>query len=381
MRRLLRVLAAMTTLYSAVPAAAEDSNLEIYVIDVGQGDSTLVVGPATNGRRTTLLIDAGDNRRSTNGAELVRAVLDFARVSHLDDVVLSHYDADHMGGFVQVGTDSDSLLWTRTGTVEDPDCTPTALFPARSVIDVGPPLGTSQSRSEWCACVPQIVEDHFTVEHIQITGAEDLGRRLPLGDGVVAKIVSGRGYVVGNPHRIENADSPNEMSIAVLISTGDGFDFLVTGDLIGVPDRRTREDARLEDALATALAETVDLEVLRIGHHGAKNATSPTFIARMKPEVALISVGAPAQQGRNYFHPRCETLATLAKVGFVIQTGAGDHDCTDKPPISPIVANGTVRITVTRDHYRIDTLPGTSSAGKRTTVLHATCTLDSGCLW
>ena len=39
-----------------------------------------------------------------------------------------------------------------------------------------------------------------------------------------------------------------------------------------------------------------------------------------------------------------------------------------------------VRIAVTGDRYRIDTVPGTSSAGERTTVLHATCTLDSGCL-
>ena len=57
------------------------------------------------------------------------------------------------------------------------------------------------------------------------------------------------------------------MSIAVLVSNRYGFDFLVTGDLTGVPDNGTREDARLEDALADALADTVDLEVLRIGHH------------------------------------------------------------------------------------------------------------------
>ena len=41
---------------------------------------------------------------------------------------------------------------------------------------------------------------------------------------------------------------------------------------------------------------------------------------------------------------------------------------------------GTVRITVTGDRYRIDTLPRTSSAGERTTVLKATCTVASGCL-
>ena len=227
--------------------------------------------------------------------------------------------------------------------------------------------------------VPQIVARHPTVKHLEVTEPEAIGHRLHLGDGVVAKIVSGRGHVIGNPTKIESADSANEMSIAVLVSNRDGFDYLVTGDLIGVPDNGTKEDARLEDALADTLPDTVDLEVLRTGHHGAKNATSPTFIARMKPEVALISVGAATQQDSRFLHPRCETLTTLAQVGLVIQTGAGNHDCDNEPPISPVIANGTVRITVTGTHYRIDTLPDTSSLGKATTVLDATCTLSSGC--
>ena len=106
---------------------------------------------------------------------------------------------------------------------------------------------------------------------------------------------------------------------------------------------------------------------------------SPKFIARLKPEVALISVGAARQQGQRFFHPRRETLTTRTHVGLVIQTGADNHDCDNEPPISPVVANGTVRITVTGNRYRIDTLPGTYSLGEPTTVLDATCTLTSGC--
>ena len=99
----------------------------------------------------------------------------------------------------------------------------------------------------------------------------------------------------------------------------------------------------------------------------------------MKPEVAVISVGAATQQGRRSFHPRGESLTSLAHVGLVIQTDASNHDCENDPPISPIVANGTIRIVVTGDRYRFDTLPETSSLGDPTTMFDATCAVSSGC--
>ena len=230
------------------------------------------------------MIDAGDNRRGTNGAALARAILERTGIEHLDHVVLSHYDADHIGGFVQVGTGSNSLLRTRNGSAEEPDCVPTGRLPTQSIIDIGPPINKSKSRSEWQTCVRQIVAWHPTVKHLQTTKLEDLGHRLHLGDGIVAKIVSGRGHVIGNPDKIENADSVNEMSIAVLVSNRDDFDFLVTGDLISVPDNGTKEDARLEDALADALADTVDLEVCEQGITARRTQCPPNSSPGSSPK-------------------------------------------------------------------------------------------------
>ena len=371
--------AMLAVFFCSIPPAAADASLQIYVIDVGQGDSTLVVGPGRNDKPATLLIDAGDNRPGKNGAALVERILKKAGVTHLDHVVLSHYDADHMGGFVTIGTPSKSLLWTRDDSSEEPLCRPTRLFPTTSIVDIGPPIGASQSRTEWQACVHRIAAAHPTVQHIQIDQPEQLGSRFDLGGGASAQIVSGRGYVLGKSARIENANSPNEMSISVLVATSDGFDFLVTGDLIGVPDTHGDEDAKLEDALADALSEHVDLEILRIGHHGAANATSPTFVYKLKPEVALISVGAESQQGANFHHPRCQTLTTLTRIGLLIQTGAGNHDCPASPPTTPVIANGTIRIDVRGDRYTIATVPGTSSLRAPTNPFAVTCTLASGC--
>ena len=357
----------------SLPAASADTALQIYVIDVAQGDSTLVVGPGRDGKRATLLIDAGDFR-GTDGASLVERVLEIAGVEHLDHVVLSHYDADHMGGFVTNKSRSKSLLWTRDSPDKESPCRPTALFPTVSIIDIGEPVGDSNAREEWLHCVPQILGARATVRRIQIDNPGLLGHPLDLGEGVVAEIVTGRGYVIGNSSQIDLANSPNEMSISVVVSTRDGFDFLVTGDLIG--RKYGSEDALLEDALAHALSNRkVDLEVLRVGHHGGPNATSPGFIKELKPEVALISVG-----NNRHGHPHCDTLETLEDLQLVIQTSGSIPDCESASPHIAHKANGTIRIDVQAEKFTVRTLPGTSSSGEPTGFSYvAACTLSGGC--
>ena len=120
MRRLLSVFVAVTLVCAVAPATALASDLEIYVIDVGQGDSTLVVGPGDDSKRATLLIDAGDNRLGTNGAALVRAILELAGVEHLDHVVLLALRRGPYGGlrsgWYRIRLASLDAHWIREGT-------------------------------------------------------------------------------------------------------------------------------------------------------------------------------------------------------------------------------------------------------------------------
>ena len=371
------LLAALTLLLA--PHAAANRTLAIYAIDVGQGDATLIVGPTIDQQQVSLLIDAGDFRPGkAPGADLVQRVLDLAHVDHIDYLVLTHYDADHMGGFIDSRT-SHSLIWT----LDDADtCTPTELFPRRAILDIGPPVKDAHlfARRQWRHCVPQISASVNNHRHIEITAATDVQHTFDLGGGYTARTVAGRGFIFGHPDPIADADSPNEMSIAVLISSSDGFDFLVTGDLIGVPSDAT-ENALLEDALADAIKADVDLDVLRVGHHGAANATSAHFIETLKPEVAIISVGAESQQGENYNHPDCATLRTLQHLDAVIQTGAGDTQCPSLQPLdyAPTVANGTVLIEVDGQAYTIDSIPGTSSTNAPTATFRYVCDARHGC--
>lgn len=84
-------------------------NLEIHHIDVGQADSTLIIGP--NG--TTILIDAGNSGYfSSDGGKIVFEYLESINVSHLDYIIVIHRDGDHVGGFAfsNYATSRHSLL-------------------------------------------------------------------------------------------------------------------------------------------------------------------------------------------------------------------------------------------------------------------------------
>lgn len=183
-----------------------------------------------NGARKAMLVDAGDMRPGTpDGGQVVVDLLDRLEVPTLDYVVLTHYD----------------------------------------------------SEQQWEQCIHPLTATGTKL--LRVRDGEVIGDSVSLGGNVSARIVAGGGYVLGHEGKVPKATSANERSIAVLISNGDDFDFLVTGDLIGRPRSgkpSSADDARLEELLAKGpQAAGVNLEVLRTGHHGASNATAPGFVS------------------------------------------------------------------------------------------------------
>lgn len=353
---------------TAMPSVAT-SELTIFAVDIGQGDATVVLGPSAQGRRRALVMDAGD--RHPSGAEIVRGLLEEQGVSSVDYVVLSHFDSDHLGGFVTI-QGSTSLLWS------SPNCEPTSFFPTVAIFDQGLDTNESQSSQQWRRCVPQIAGQR-AIKHARVQGGQEIGTVLDLGGGARATIVAGDGFVLNRTERIAAVDTPNERSIALLVSNDQGFDFLVTGDLIG--QTAGAEDAKAEAALGAALREAgVDLEVLRTGHHGAANATEGSFLGAIRAEVGIISTGD--NQKSNYRHPRCKTYQSLhdAGVGLVLQTELGNTDCEDQLPLDPVVVNGTIQIDVAGARYSIRSHGTTSPAnGRPTSNVSFTCSLTAGC--
>ena len=89
----------LLTLMLAMPVFAAPPKLSIIHFDVNIGDATLIISP--DGHR--VLIDAGNRGRGNNPINefLTRATADNRLVS-LDHVIVTHYDADHLGGMDEV---------------------------------------------------------------------------------------------------------------------------------------------------------------------------------------------------------------------------------------------------------------------------------------
>ena len=306
----------------------------------------------------------------------------------LDVVVATHYDFDHIGGLTSSGSEEGSLLWIadyQGSTYQG--CQPRVdFFPTTAIVDPGPGDRSTRAEREWADCVSAQTGGTGQPEHVQVAEGANLDRSWELGGGYRAEIVAGGGFVRGHEGRIPKVNTRNEASIAILVSSEEGFHMLITGDLIGqkLPDKidpdtgettptSSRENAKLEAALGETLEQDgVDIEILRTGHHGAANATEASFIEAIEPEVAIISVG---QSNNTYGHPHSKTHRTLDEhaVPLILQTNVGLHkpdwgprhqfeNCGDDPHCTQtvlFVAGGTIHIVVTGDTYAINTVPPT----------------------
>lgn len=86
-----------------------NAQLEIVNVRIGQGDATIIQGPLINNKRVNILIDGG-NISNRDAGNILRTVLNKRQIKHLDYVIVSHYDADHIGGIISGTRHGVSLL-------------------------------------------------------------------------------------------------------------------------------------------------------------------------------------------------------------------------------------------------------------------------------
>ena len=229
--------------------------LELTAIDVGQGDSILLVSP--QGR--TLLVDAGGipfwmHSELDIGEDVVSPYL-WARGFHqLDIVALTHAHADHMGGMAAVLANFHPReLWLG--------------------VDSPSPELQTLLREARALKIPVIL--HKAGDSLEIGGA---------------KLA-----VLAPPRDAESHPSrPNDESLVIKISYG-ATSALLEGDA----EKKTERQV---------VAENPQADLLKVGHHGSSTSTIPELLAAVQPRFAVISVGA-----RNvYGHPRQDVLDRLA---------------------------------------------------------------------
>ena len=234
-------------------ADGPDGMLRVHFLDVGQGDSTLIVTPS--GRQ--MLIDGGPDGDVVS--QRLSGVLPGGDRS-LDVVLMTHLDSDHSQGLLAV----------------------LERFAVGAVL-TGPPTADGPVRPEW----------EQTLARKGISPMEvSAGHRIVLDDGVALEVLN---PVPGHPLGDANNDS-----VAVRLEYGN-VSVLLAADM--------EDEAELR--LADSSAE-ISSTVLKAGHHGSGTSSAQKFLDAVGPEIAVVSAGLDNQYG----HPAPEALERLeASVG------------------------------------------------------------------
>jgi beta-lactamase superfamily II metal-dependent hydrolase len=246
-----------------VPAPfATQGRLQIYALDVGQGDSELIVTPEGK----SVLIDAGLPQA---GDEVV-AALRKRNIQSLDLAVATHPHSDHIGGMRRV--------------IEN--------FEIKNFLD----SGQNYASKEYERMLRAINE-----KHIKFITAKK-GMKFDLDSGVRLEVLNPEGNGQWITKVRPGGSVENANSVVLRLSYGN-FSMLFTGDA----------ETETEDVMMDSGAP-LRSQVLKVGHHGSRYATSARFLKAVSPEAAVISVGA----NNRYGHPAPETLDRLQKAGVKI---------------------------------------------------------------
>lgn len=267
---LLAIAALLTGVILVHPfsAAIRMGEMELTMLDVGQGDATLVVGPDG----ATILVDAGGlggysaSSRLDTGEDIVAPYLWKRGIQRIDTLVLSHFDFDHAGG-------------------------------APAILRIFRP------RSLW---LPKRDATHPLVERIlaaaMAAGVETISRNAGEtweSGGVTWRVLHPSSYRTANDGK---AGRSNEDSLVLHAQFGESS-VLFTGDI----HERSEWEMLLRGDLPRA-------DVLKLAHHGSRTSTSAAFLDALSPSVAFVSVGWL----NSYGHPNATVVARLDARGIAL---------------------------------------------------------------
>ena len=226
--------------------------MTVHFIDVGQGHSISI---ATFG--SDVLVDGGTQ---TSGS-LVVSYLSNMNITDLDVVVATHMDADHIGGLVTVLSSNIHVKKVLTNGIADN----TAIY----------------------ANFIHLAQSHaMTATH----------------RGEIYVLTPTTNLTVLDPTQPLQFTDQNDNSIVMRLQTGE-TSFLLTGDA----------EADAEQSILNA-GLSLKSNVLKVGHHGSRYATTDQFLNSVSPSFAIISAGKDDLYG----DPHPETIQRLLSHGVTI---------------------------------------------------------------
>jgi beta-lactamase superfamily II metal-dependent hydrolase len=261
MKRLLAVAVLMTATFAL---GQKPGSLRVYFADVEGGQATLFVMPTGE----SLLVDTGWPDNENRDADRIVELCKLAGVKKIDNLVLTHYHTDHVGGVPQL----------------------VAKIPVVRFIDHGPnrEFNDKATVDGWNAYQKVLTDGHYA--HM----VAKPGGVLPV-KGMHVEVVSADGNVIAEPIAgggepnpacdtsplkvVENTE--NDRSLGMMITFGK-LRILDLGDLTWAKER----------LLMCPVNKLGKVDVYIVSHHGFERSSSPALVDAIAPRVAIMDNGA-----------------------------------------------------------------------------------------
>ena len=281
------------------------TNLTMTMLDISQGDSTYIKTP----KGASILVDGGSSDVKAIGKYRIESFLKAQGVGIIDYVVLTHMDADHINGVMELMEGMPDVE-----RIEDTKSEQTSFSSLKALAFYDGQVGI---RNIILSETSLIDETYTKIEELAVRKGITLhyfgkGDTIKEGDLTITCL---------HPYTEYRTDSKNDTSI-VLDLNYRSFDALLLGDLESGGEREliklAKEKLLFGDNINSNQTSEEEMngqltvgqkkyDIIKIAHHGSKYSTSDEFLKYYGARIAWISSG----YGNRYGHPHKELLDRL----------------------------------------------------------------------
>lgn len=251
----------------------------VWMLDVGQGDCNVIF--TKEGK--CFVIDCGSTSKYNVGKKILIPFLKYYGIGKVDGVIVTHPDADHMNGVMEL---------LELGAEENISI---------KGIYIGEHSYTAEPE-EWEELIELSAEQEVPVHEIC------------QGDSLCTDTLSMECIY---PLREQSGLTGNASSLVMKVECGE-FQGLFTGDLEMDGEKRLLAEYGNGERgnVDSFLFDGDSCDLLKVGHHGSSGSSSTEFLKWVSPDCAVISCG----ENNSYGHPHEETLERLEEEGILILT-------------------------------------------------------------
>ena len=253
--KVISIILIISIFFSIIKIIPKD--LRIHFIDVGQGDSCLIITP----HNKKILIDGGGSESYDVGKNTLIPYLLARRITRLDYVIISHFDTDHVGGLLTVMKELKVGKVVISKQVED-----------------------SENNQKF--------KDIVKEKKIKVV-VVNKGDRLKIEKNIYFEILW------PNSSKLVSENFLNNNSIVCKFQYKN-FSMLFTGDIEKIAEKQILQEYKKN-------LQVLNSTILKVAHHGSKTSSTQEFLDAIKPKLALIGVG----KNNKFGHPNDEIIKRL----------------------------------------------------------------------